>query len=48
MAELQEKVAKCEMVKHEFLEGGFRKERAVYSDGTVVTIDHDAQSWTIE
>lgn len=48
VAKLQEKVAKCEMVKHEFLEGGFRKERAVYSDGTVVTIDHDAQSWTIE
>lgn len=48
VADLQEKVAKCEMVRHEFLDGGFRKERAVYSDGTTVTIDHDQQSWTID
>jgi len=48
VAKLQEKVAKCEMVRHEFLDKDFQKERAVYSDGTAVTIDHAAQSYTIE
>lgn len=47
VAALQEQVAKCEMLRHEFLDGGFRRERAVYSDGTAVTIDHDAQTWTV-
>ena len=48
VSKLQEKVAKCEMVCHEFLDDSFRRERTTYSNGTVVTIDHDKQSYEIE
>ncbi|MCD7739546.1 MAG: DUF5696 domain-containing protein [Lachnospiraceae bacterium] len=36
---LQERVAKCEMVRHEFLDGGYDRQRTLFSDGTTVTID---------
>ena len=44
---LQEKVAKCEMVRHAFLSPDGRKQRTVFSDGTTVTIDFDADSYNI-
>lgn len=47
VAKLQEKVAKCEMVRHEFIDDTYKIERATYSDGTVVTINHDKQSFEV-
>lgn len=42
VASLQERVAKCEMVKHEFLDGDWKKQRTTFRDGTTVTVDfHD-------
>ena len=46
LCELQEKLYNKEMVKHEFL-GSYRKQRAVYSDGTSVVIDLDKNSYKI-
>lgn len=48
VAKLQEKVAKCEMVKHEFLDDSYKVERATYSDGTVVTVDFNNQTYDIK
>ncbi len=36
---LQERVAKCEMVRHAFLDGTYTKQRTTFSDGTTVTVD---------
>ena len=46
LCELQAKLYNKEMVKHEFL-GSYRKQKAVYSDGTTVTIDLDRNTYTI-
>ena len=46
LCELQEKLYNKEMVKHEFL-GSYRKQKAVYSDGTSVVIDLDKNSYKI-
>ena len=46
LCELQEKLYNKEMVKHEFL-GSYRKQRAVYSDGTSVVIDLDKNTYKI-
>ena len=46
LCELQEKLSNKEMVKHEFL-GSYRKQRAVYSDGTSVVIDLDKNNYKI-
>jgi hypothetical protein len=47
MSALHERVALLEMTKHEFLDGGFRKERSTFSDGTTVTIDRESHSFSI-
>jgi hypothetical protein len=47
MAKLHDRVALLEMTKHEFLDSNFRKERTTFSDGTTVTVDWDANSYTI-
>lgn len=39
VAELQEKVAYSEMVRHEFLDDSYQKQRTVFADHTEVTID---------
>lgn len=39
VTDLQEQVAKCEMLRHEFPDGDYNKQRTVFSDGTTVTID---------
>lgn len=44
---LHEKIALCEMMKHEFIDGDYRKHRAVYSDGTVIEIDLDEKDYKI-
>lgn len=39
MSELQKRLAFTEMVKHEFLDSNYQKERTVFADGTTVTVD---------
>ncbi len=46
LCELQAKLYNKEMVKHEFL-GSYRKQKAIYSDGTTVVIDLDRNTYTI-
>jgi hypothetical protein len=47
MAALHERVALQELVKHEFLDEKFRKERTTFADGTTVTVDWDAKTVAI-
>lgn len=47
VAALQEKVAKCEMVRHEFVDGDYQKQRTTFSDGTSVLIDLSASKYQI-
>jgi len=45
--ELQGRLAFTEMVRHEFLDGAYRRQRSTFADGTTVTIDLDRDSWEI-
>ena len=47
VAALQEKVARCEMVRHEFLDGDPNRQKTTFSDGTTVEIDLAAGSYEI-
>lgn len=47
MCALHRRVALAEMRSHEFLDGSYRKQRTTFSDGTVVTIDLDADTFDI-
>ncbi len=47
MCRLHERVGILEMVKHEFINGNYRKQRTEFSDGTTVTIDLDADTFEI-
>ena len=47
VAELQEKVAYCEMVRHEFLDDGYKKQKTVFADGTEVVVDLEAGTYEI-
>ena len=47
VASLHEKVAKCEMVKHELLDDTGMKQRTTFSDGTTVTVDFAANHYEI-
>ena len=42
-----EKLAYAEMVKHEFIDGNIRRQRAAFSDGTVTEVDFDAGTFRI-
>ncbi|MCD8118665.1 MAG: DUF5696 domain-containing protein [Lachnospiraceae bacterium] len=44
---LQERVAKCEMVRHEFPDGNPKHQRTVFSDGTQVTVWLDTGKYEI-
>ncbi|MCD7755348.1 MAG: DUF5696 domain-containing protein [Firmicutes bacterium] len=44
---LQERVAKCEMVRHTFLDGTYTRQRTLFSDGTTVTVDLRTGEYTI-
>ena len=46
LADLQAKLYNKEMVKHEFL-GSTRRQKAIYSDGTTVTVDLDKNTYSI-
>lgn len=47
VASLHEKVAKCEMVKHELIDDTGMKQRTTFSDGTTVTVDFAANHYEI-
>ncbi len=47
VSRLQERVAKCEMVRHEFLDGDWMRQRTVFSDGTVVTVNFRDNTYDI-
>ena len=47
VAALQEKVAKCEMVRHEFLGGDPKRQKTTFSDGTTVEIDLEKNTYQI-
>lgn len=48
VTELNERIAKCEMVRHEFVDGNTQKQRTIYSDGTEVLVDLDSESYEIK
>lgn len=48
VADLHKKVAKCEMVRHEMVGGDAMVQKAVYSDGTEVTVDFREQTYQIK
>ena len=48
VAELHKKVAKCEMVHHEMVDGDPQVQRTTFADGTKVTVDFRQQTYTIE
>lgn len=45
--ELNRRVAHCELVRHEFVDGNYRCRRSVFSDGTEVVADFDKEIFTI-
>lgn len=47
VSELHEKIAKCEMVRHEFVDGNTQVHRTLFSDGTAVTVDFANQTYQI-
>ncbi len=47
VAALQERIAKCEMVSHRFLDHDWMRQQTVFSDGTVVTVDFHDNSYDI-
>lgn len=47
VSRLHEKVAKCEMVRHELVDGDMNRQRTTFSDGTVVTVDFEKQTYEI-
>lgn len=47
VSDLHEKVAKCEMVRHEIVDGNPEVQRTTFADGTVVTVDFQAQTYQI-
>ena len=48
VSDLHEKVAKCEMVRHEMVNGDYNVQRTVFADGTSVTVDFREQTYVID
>lgn len=48
VTKLHEKVAKCEMVSHQFLDGTIHCQKTIFSDGTVVMIDLKQGTFSIQ
>jgi hypothetical protein len=48
MCALNARVGLLELMNHEFLEGSPRRQRFTYADGTTVTIDLDAGTWSVD
>lgn len=47
VSELYQKVAKCEMVRHEIVNGDYHVQRTEFADGTTVTVDFKKQIYEI-
>ena len=47
MMVLHKRVGLLEMTRHEFLDKNYRKERTTFADGTTVTVDWDANTFTV-
>lgn len=47
VSDLHKRIATCEMVTHEFINGDVNLQKTTYSDGTTVTIDLTTQSYEI-
>ena len=45
--EFNRRVALCELVSHEFIDGHPRRRRSTFSDGTVTECDFDAETFSI-
>ena len=48
VSDLHEKVAKCELVRHELVDGNAQIQRSVFSNGTTVTVDFENQTYVID
>lgn len=47
VTDLHKKVAKCEMLRHELVDGNAQVHRTIFSDGTAVTVDFEKQTYQI-
>lgn len=47
VSDLHEKVGKCEMVRHEFVDGNPQIQKTTFSDGTSVMVDFEKQTYVI-
>lgn len=47
VSDLHEKVAKCEMVRHELVNGDANVQKTTFADGTTVTVDFEKQTYEI-
>lgn len=45
--EFHRRIALCELISHEFLDGNYRRRRSTFSDGTVVEADFDEEWFRI-
>ena len=48
VAKFQEKVAKCEMVAHEFVDGDPKIQKTIFSNGMSVIVNFHDNSYRIE
>jgi hypothetical protein len=47
MSALHTRLARVEMLRHEFLDPNFKRERTIFADGTTVAVDWDTHTATI-
>ena len=47
VSDLHKKVAKCEMVRHELVNGDANVQKTTFADGTTVTVDFEKQTYEI-
>ena len=47
VCELHKKIAKLEMLRHEFIDGNSKRQRTYFADGTVVEINLDTDEYVI-
>lgn len=48
LAEIQKALFDQEMISHKFLDDAYRRQQAVYSDGTVITVDFEQDTYDIQ
>ena len=48
VSQLHEKVAKCELLRYDFVDGDTQIHRSTFSDGTVVTVNFRTQEYNID